>query len=143
ATQARLVSEQAEKAIHYNILKREVDTNRQLYDSMLHKVKEYSIASAMHASNIRVVDPARAPLLPYKPDLFQYVQTGLLAGLVLGVGIVVLRERADRSIQTQGDAPFYLKLPELGVIPAARNDPGMRTALSGLRRWRMLPANSG
>jgi len=65
ATQARLVSEQAEKAVHYNILKREVDTNRQLYDGMLQKVKEYGIASAMRASNIRIVDRAKPARLPY------------------------------------------------------------------------------
>src|SRR5436309_1241775 len=129
AIQARLVSEQAEKAIHYSILKREVDTSRQLYDSMLQKVKEYGIASAMRASNIRVVDPAKPSRWPYKPNLFQYAQLGLIAGLFLGVVLVVLRERADRSILAPGDAPFYLKLPELGVIPSAKTDPGLRAAL--------------
>ena len=56
-----MVTEQAAKVTHYNILKREVDNNRQLYDSMLQHVKEAGIASALHASNVRVVDPARPP----------------------------------------------------------------------------------
>src|SRR5207249_1886020 len=129
ATQARLVSEQAEKAVHYNILKREVDTNRQLYDGMLQKVKEYGIASAMRASNIRIVDRAKPSRFPYKPNLFQFAETGLFGGLVLAVVFVVLREGADRSIQAPGDAPIYLKLPELGVIPSAKADPSLRAAL--------------
>ena len=67
--QARLVTAQAGKATHYDILKREVDNSRQLYDSMLQHVKEAGIASALHASNVRVVDPARPPAQPYKPNL--------------------------------------------------------------------------
>ncbi len=65
--QARLVSGQAAKAIRYNILKREVDSNRQLYETMLERVKEASVASALRASNVRVVDRARAPERPSKP----------------------------------------------------------------------------
>jgi len=129
ATQAALVSEQAEKAVHYNILKREVDTNRQLYDGMLQKVKEYGIASAMRASNIRMVDRAKPPRLPYKPNLFQYAEMGLFGGLVVAIVFVVLREGADRSIQAPGDAPIYLRLPELGVIPSAKADPSLRAVL--------------
>ena len=129
ATQAALVSEQAEKAVHYNILKREVDTNRQLFDAMLQKVKEYGIASAMRASNIRIVDRAKPARLPYKPDLFRYSELGLLSGLLLAIVFVVLREGADRSIQAPGDASLYLKLPELGVVPSAKVDPGLRAAL--------------
>jgi len=129
ATQAALVSEQSEKAVHYNILKREVDTNRQLYDGMLQKVKEYGIASAMRASNIRMVDRAKPSRLPYKPNLFQYAEMGLFGGLVLAIVFVVLREGADRSIQAPGDAPIYLKLPELGVIPSAKADPSLRAVL--------------
>ena len=117
ASQARLVTEQAEKSIQYGILKREVDSTRQLYDAMLQRLKEASIAAAMRASNIRVVDAAREPLGPYKPNGTMNSALGLLAGLFLGVALVVMRERADRSIQEPGDSSFYLNLPELGVIP--------------------------
>ena len=118
-TQARLVTADGEKSIKYNILKREVDSNRQLYDAMLQKVKESSIASAMRASNARVVDPAKPPRQPYKPSLSMNAAIGLLAGLFLGVAFVVMREREDRTLQEPGDAPFWLNVPELGVIPSA------------------------
>jgi capsular exopolysaccharide synthesis family protein len=117
--QARLVTEQAGKATHYDILKREVDNNRQLYDSMLQHVREAGIASALHASNVRVVDPARAPTRPYKPNLVLNSILGLFAGGFFGLVFIVLRERADRSIQGPGEAPLYLDVPELGVIPSA------------------------
>ena len=119
ATQSRLVTGDAEKAIQYNILKREVDTNRQIYEAMLQRVKESAIASAMRASNIRVVDPATVPLSPYKPVPTTNGALGALAGLFLGVAFVVMRERADRTFQQPGDSTYYLNLPELGVIPTA------------------------
>jgi capsular exopolysaccharide synthesis family protein len=119
ATQARLVTADGEKSITYNILKREVDSNRQLYDAMLQKVKESSIASAMRASNARVVDPAKPPRAPYKPNLRTNAALGLLAGLFLGIAFVVMRERDDRTLQEPGDAPFWLNVPELGVVPSA------------------------
>ena len=68
ASQARLVSEQAAQVAHYNILKSDVDTNRQLYDSMLRNVEEAGMTSALRASNIRVVDSAIPPTRPYKPQ---------------------------------------------------------------------------
>ncbi len=120
-TQAKLVTAESEKSIQYNILKREVETTRQLYEGMLQRVKEAAIASAMRASNVRIVDMATAPKLPYKPRLSMNGMLGLLAGMFLGVAFVVMRERADRTIQAPGDTQFYLNLPELGVVPEANS----------------------
>ena len=122
AKQSQLVVQEAEKSIQYNILKREVDSNRQIYEAMLQKVKEAGVAGAMRASNVRVVDSAKPPRFPYKPSLALNGALGLLSGLFLAVAFVVMRERADRSLQQPGDAAFYLNVPELGVIPAATGD---------------------
>lgn len=119
ANQAHLVSAKADEAAHYNLLKRDVDSSRTLYENMLERLKEASIASALRASNIRVVDPAEPPSIPYKPDVRRTITVGLLAGLCIGVVIVVLRERADRTLQDPGDAAYYLNLAELGVVPVA------------------------
>ena len=105
---------------YYDILKRETDTNHQIYEAMLQKVKEAGIASAMRSSNYKVVDPAKPPGGPYKPNPRQSATMGSLGGLVLGVLFVLVRERADRSLQQPGDVGHYLNLPELGVIPSDR-----------------------
>jgi capsular exopolysaccharide synthesis family protein len=89
---------------------------------MLQQLNQASIASALRASNVRVVDPAKVPTAPYKPDTEQSAGLGLLAGLFLGVAFVVMRERADRTIQQPGDSTFYLNIPELGIIPAGSLD---------------------
>jgi capsular exopolysaccharide synthesis family protein len=109
ASQANLVSDQAAKVAHYNILKSDVDSNRQLYDSMLREVQEAGMTSALRASNIRVVDSAVPPTHPYKPSL---------VGTVFGFIFVMVRERADQSIQAPGEAALSLGVPELGVIPS-------------------------
>jgi succinoglycan biosynthesis transport protein ExoP len=118
ATQAGLVSEQAAKVAHYNILKSDVDSNRQLYDSMLRDVHESGMTSGLRASNIRVVDSGVPPTRPYKPSLILNSSLGLLAGAFFGLVFVVMRERADRSIQAPGEAELSLGIPELGVIPS-------------------------
>lgn len=120
STQARLMSEQAAEVTHYNILKREVDTNRQLYDSMLQNVQQAGMTSALGASNIRVVDSAVAPTRPYKPSVVLNSALGLLAGAFFGIAFVVVQERADRTIQGPGDTTIYLDVPELGAIPSAK-----------------------
>ena len=116
--QAGVVSDQSEKSIQYNILKREVDTNRQLYESMLQHVKEASVAGALRASNIRVIDPATIQQSPYKPQLWLNSLLGALAGAIFGVVYVAATEKADRMLQEPADIGLYMGLPELGVIPA-------------------------
>ncbi len=117
AAQAQVVAEQSSKTIHYNTLKHEVDSNRQLYETLLEKAKQASLASAMRASNVLVIDPATPPLLPYRPNLLMNLGLGLSGGMLFGMAFVLLRERLDRSIRAPGDAQTYLNLPELGVIP--------------------------
>ncbi len=128
SAQASLVSRQAENVTHYNILKREVDTNRQLYDAMLQRVKEAGVASALRASNVRVVDPARIPSAPYKPDVASNSLVGMLLGFLGGAAFVVMRERSDRSLRAPGEAQACLGVAELGVVPSG---------LSGVPRPRM------
>lgn len=117
AAQQAVVADQSDKAIHYDTLKRDVDSNRRLYEMMLQRVKEASLVAAMRDSNVLVVDRARPPVLPYRPSLPMNSAIGLCSGVLLGLGFVLLRERIDRRISAPGDAQVYLDLPELGVIP--------------------------
>jgi polysaccharide biosynthesis transport protein len=117
ANQEKIVADQSGKAIHYDTLKRDVDSNRRLYEVMLQRVKEASLATAMRDSNVLVVDQAKPPLVPYRPSLPMNSAIGLFSGVFLGLGFVLFRERIDRRISAPGDAQIYLDLPELGVIP--------------------------
>ena len=120
AQQSRVVADQASHSVHYEVLKREVETNRLLYEAMLQKVKEAGVAAAIRASNIRVISPAKRPLHPYKPKPALNAGMGLLAGLFMGFVFIFVREHTDRSLRGPGDLSTYLNLPELGAIPVAK-----------------------
>lgn len=128
ARQSRVVVDDSQKSIQYDMLKHDVDTNRQIYQLMLQRVKESGIASALKAANVRVIDPATPPQHPYKPKLPMNAAAGLMAGLMLGIAGVIIRSKADESLQEPGDAGLLLGIPELGVIPAGNAE------LSGLSR---------
>lgn len=125
----RRLTQQAAQITRYNILKREVDSARQMYDGMLQRVRAAEVSSALRANNIRVVDPARPPRGPYKPNNFLNVVIGLFAGLFLSAGFVVVRERLNRTIQQPEDTAKYLELSVLGVIPSERADPSRKRPL--------------
>jgi len=118
ARQAAVVTDQSGKIIHYDILQHDVDSNRQLYESLLQRVKESGISSALRASNIQVIDPATTPEAPFAPNVPLGVVMGLLAGLGAGVGLVIVQDRMNPCIERPGDAEFYLGIPELGAIPS-------------------------
>lgn len=106
--------------VGYNLLKREVDTNRELYDGLLQQVKEVAVAGGVETNNIQVVDKAEVPLFPYKPKIPLNAAIGLLAGLTLGLMLVFLMESLDDSIKSVDEVEKTLLVPLLGVIPAVK-----------------------
>ena len=138
--QAQVVSEQGEKSIQYNLLKKDVEANRQLYQAALQRGKEASINSALRSSNVRVVDRARPSLFPYKPNVPVNLSLGLLAGCFAGIGLILARDRLNRSIRTPGETSSYLNIPELGVIPSSQLE-SHRPLASRLER--LLPSSAG
>jgi polysaccharide biosynthesis transport protein len=116
--QMQRVTDQSRKQIYYSILKREVETNRTVYDQLLQKAKQVGIGAAMQPTNVRIVDAAEVPNKPSKPDVFRNALTGLATGLALAFGLVFGGEFINRSVRAPGEAAFHLKVPELGVIPS-------------------------
>ncbi len=137
---AALVSDAAAKAVHYDILKRDVATNGQLYESILQKVRESGIASAIRASNIQVLDPAEVPARPFKPNIAVNTLLGATSGLLLASLLVFVREKADRSFRAPGDVTSYLHLPELGIIPSAADQLRLNGSRIELASWKQRPS---
>jgi polysaccharide biosynthesis transport protein len=116
-----------DNSIDLNLLKREVDTNRQLYDSLLERLKQVNISSNLTTNNISIVDSANAPLFPYKPNLQSNLLAGLGIGLFLGLCLVFLLEYLDDSIRFPDMVERVLGVPLMGVIPVGdkkRSDSG-------------------
>lgn len=104
------------RSIQYNILKREADTNREMYDSLLQRFKEVGAAGDVRTNNISIVDRAREGFR-FKPNLLKNLALGLLAGLLLGVLLAFVLEFLDDTLKTPDDLEQKLKLAVLGIIP--------------------------
>jgi succinoglycan biosynthesis transport protein ExoP len=105
------------RSIQYNILQREVDTNRSLYDALLQRYKEIGVAGGVGMAPVSIVDRADAPTLPYKPNLFMNLLMGLGAGLLAGLAGAVGLEFLTDTIKTREDVRSKLGLPCLGAVP--------------------------
>ncbi len=105
------------RSIQLNILRREADTNRQLYDSLLQRYKEVGVTAGIGINNLSVVDEAKVPSSVFKPNLRQNVAIALVLGVLAGVGLAFLFERLDDSFRRPEDLERILDLPMLGVVP--------------------------
>ena len=105
------------RSIQYNILQREVDTNRTLYDGLLQRFKEVGIAAGVGANMVSIVDRARTPGRPISPILWLNLLIGLGVGLVLGIAAALGIEFVDDTIATPVDLEQKLGVTSLGVIP--------------------------
>lgn len=107
-----------QKMVQYNLLKNEVDTNRQLYTSILTRAKETGVDQKLESSNIRVIDSARPAEKPYKPKLLRDILMSIIVAFACGAGLSVFIEYLDSSVRTAEDVSSYLNLPFLGYIPS-------------------------
>jgi capsular exopolysaccharide synthesis family protein len=106
-----------EKAIQYNILKREADTNKELYKGLLQRMKEAGVSAGIMASNIQVVDKAEFPTNPYKPNKRLNLLLAAVVGLFLGVGLAFFFEYLDNTVKTPEDVEQLIRLPSFGMVP--------------------------
>jgi succinoglycan biosynthesis transport protein ExoP len=111
------VLETRNKEIQYNILKREADTNRTLYDGLLQQYKDIGVAGAVGTNNVAVIDRAQLPGGPYKPDLRMNLLKWLSYGLFGAAAIIVLFELFDDTFKSPEEIEEQLGLAVLGMIP--------------------------
>jgi polysaccharide biosynthesis transport protein len=120
--QLALVSQQSAQGVRYNMLKHEVDANRDMYQSMLQKVKEAGVIAALRETNIRIVDRAKPPSRPFRPNIAINVGIGVLTACMLALLFILLRERSNQSIRTPGESAKLLDVPELATIPSGKRE---------------------
>lgn len=106
-----------ESAIEYNLLNRDVETNRTLYEGILQKLKEAGVTAGLRSTNIRKVDQARVPTYPSSPNIPRNLAFGLALGLSTGIGLAFLLEAVDNTVRTPEQAQVISGLPSLGMIP--------------------------
>lgn len=124
----------AEKLVQYNILQHDADSNKQLYDGLLQKLKEAGITAGLRSSNIRVVDPALVPTTPSRPQKAKNILLALIVGLVGGIGLAIFREYLDNTVKSPTDIEGLTGLPSLAVVPFLPGLNGHHGKLSRIAR---------
>jgi len=126
-----------ESAIEYNLLKRDSETYRALYEGILQKLKEASVSAGLKSNNFRIVDGARPPTYPIEPNIPRNLAFALMLGLASGVGLAFLLEGLDNTIRTTEQAQNISGLASLGMIPL-----GSKSARDGPNSKRLVIASS-
>ncbi len=106
-----------QRSIQYQILKREADTNKELYNGLLQRLKETGVSASLTASNIQILDRAEVPKSPYKPRKTLNIILSILVGLFGGIGVAFFVEYLDNTVKTPEDLEKRMSLPPLGLIP--------------------------
>ncbi|MBF6560839.1 MAG: polysaccharide biosynthesis tyrosine autokinase [Candidatus Binataceae bacterium] len=99
------------------ILSRQVETNRELYQGVLQRMKEMGMEAQLRASNVSVIDPAIPPIAPAIPKKALSLMLSVIVGLIGGVGLALTYEYLDNTLTTPGEVEAVLRLPNLTVVP--------------------------
>jgi polysaccharide biosynthesis transport protein len=106
-----------ESAIEYSILKRDLDSNRTLYEGLLEKLKEAGVTAGLRSNNFRIIEAARVPTSPSEPNIPRNLSFALVLGVISGLGLAFVLENMDNTVRTPEQAQAIAGLPSLGMIP--------------------------
>ncbi len=126
-----------ENAIEYSLLKRDVDSNRTLYEGLLEKLKEAGVTAGLRSNNFRIVDVARVPTAPSEPNVPRNLAFALALGLTTGIGLAFGVESMDNTVRTPEQAQAISALPSLGMIPLGSRS---RAELGNRKRLALAPS---
>lgn len=110
--------------IQYTMLKGEFETNQQLYNELLKRLKDATVSVTLRASNVRLADEALVPTTPIRPNKRADIAAGLFVGLILGVTLAFVQASLDRTIKTAEDIESGIAVPTLAVIPLGTKSRG-------------------
>jgi polysaccharide biosynthesis transport protein len=117
-----------EKSIQYELLKRDAELNRKLYESLLEKSKEANVSAGLKSNNVRPVDTARTPRFPSSPNIPRNMILALLLGTSTGVALAFVLEGLDNRVRTPDHIEATIGMPALATIPLQHEPKGLRKA---------------
>lgn len=120
--QRQTVHALGEDFIHYNLLQRETETSRALYEGLLQRLKEAGVSAGLRASNIAVLDPAEVPVETYRPRKLVNMALAAALGLLLGLTLAFVREHFDTGVRTPEEVERLTGLSILALVPWERTE---------------------
>ncbi len=111
-----------DKLIQFEILKRDVNVNNLLYERMLQRIKESDATDSSQPVDVWVVEEAAVPQFPFNKNFKRTMMLGILASLMIGVGLAFFLEYLDNTVKTVEDAESRLNLPLMGTVPLLKKE---------------------
>lgn len=108
-------------AVTFNILERDIKSNRKLYEAVVDRFKETDVIDELTRSGIQIVDRAEVPKIPIRPRKSMILLVSSVLGLISGLALALYRESGDTSFRGQEEAEASLMLPVLGKTPYLRD----------------------
>jgi capsular exopolysaccharide synthesis family protein len=124
------------KELEFHRLDRMRAQNEKLYAVLLEQLKEADLRRMMNTNNIRMVDTPAEPKVPIAPRISTNVLIALVVGLVIGIGLAVLREQLDNTLKTPEDVEQRLNVTFLGLLPEIAEEEDEGSEKRGRRRRR-------
>jgi len=118
------------KAINFNVISGEAESNKQFYDLLLKKWQEASLSSGVSISNVQIVDYATIPKSPVKPRRGLYLLLAALVGLFGGALAAFFTDYIDDTIKNADDVDKALGLPFLDIVPLNKDKKGTLSLVS-------------
>ena len=106
-----------EHAVQYSVLKHEVETSSELYDTLQEKLKVAGVTAGLNSSYISVVDRAEVPATPVAPQIEANLVLGFFGGLITGLLIAFFVESIDDTVSSSSELESFIALPVLCSIP--------------------------
>lgn len=100
-----------------NELRRQVETNRNLYEMFFNRLKETTETRDLASTNATVLDQAQPPTVPAKPQKKKLTLLSGVLALLLGVGLAFLLEQLDTTLKSPEEIEEKLGIPFLGLLP--------------------------
>ena len=127
------------KELDYGRLERKPAVLKEMYALLQTRLKEAEIAEALESSSISIVDLAIPPGGPIRPRTRLLMGAGVVGGLLLAIGLAVIREYSDRTVRTRADVQAVTGLAVMAIIPRIRRR-SSRPAFIGRREVAIGPA---
>ena len=114
-----------DRAITFNLLKREWQSNTKLYEGLLEKVKAAGVSARLEMSRLSLVDAAAVPLVKSSPNITKNVALAASAGFFIALAVAFLLNLLDRRFRSIQELEEFTKIPVLTVIPFVENEQGI------------------
>jgi polysaccharide biosynthesis transport protein len=122
----------SKKSVDYNLMEREANSNRQVYEALLQREKELRVSSNSRANNVRIADLAEVPKAPVGSGTGRAWPLGLALGLVLGIAVPFGLDYINDAVKTPEDVSKQLKMPYLGLVPSVAGSDRLLLAAAGV-----------